>query len=884
MKKIIFTILLISVIASTIFFRVEIASFAVPEIARNFGVEVDQIVIDKIDMDKVVIDAVSLNYNNEYSDISIKGAGLNLHGDFSLEDINFLQSASVKDLRITIIEKSLSHSDDSHTIQSQLSNIPLLEIDIDTLEINYVGLSGNEFHYKGRLEVGEKFQILGVLETNFAPAIKIDTTLENKNFNILVGSESNERQLLDGDGEYFIEDDWLNLHFSGDVGLSVLNEYLIPFGVTPYFREDASTLKINLEIDLSQSIEQMLNTFSTRIELNSSAQVVAKKYNVESAKINVSSTCVANGLKSAECVIRQPQQARVSFADTPEGLKGYFSGRLTEYVVDLNPASSVTLLLEYSNELSIDIKGDVKIDLMSKDRQLISKALLSEIDLHYQNHKWKLNAGYSLNVEANNILQPMQAKKVFARSKGILTADQGMIAFRANKDDKIIALEARYDDIYLEKIEIHQLSNNVLTYDFDAHSLSSRDMRITALLKNINADQFQVNGEQWDVEIDKFRYQDVIQTLSGSVASSEQSFNYDDLSYTFNDISAKFNISGDDVDVSGVVLVDGSSQPLHYSASHDLAKSIGEGSVTVQSISLSENSILEQQISQSGFPLQLNSGRMEIEIMADWNTLSEEVNSQFNIAVHDLDGDYAQNQFKGLNSTLALANEGGWKLLKPTSIVMQQANIGVPINDINIKIKSFDYLDDKNPVIEVSEFTAGVLEGSMYSQDIAIDLNQPLNEFSIFLSSLSLEKLLALNQTKDLVASGSFDGELPLQINNGEILINNGWIKADDQGGFIKYEKVGEVLVGNENLVMVGELLEDFRYNEMSAQVNLNTDGSLFLATKLYGRSPKAEFNKQVNLNFNIEFNLWKFLESARLLTRIDQDISEQIISNQQKK
>ena len=77
--------------------------------------------------------------------------------------------------------------------------------------------------------------------------------------------------------------------------------------------------------------------------------------------------------------------------------------------------------------------------------------------------------------------------------------------------------------------------------------------------------------------------------------------------------------------------------------------------------------------------------------------------------------------------------------------------------------------------------------------------------------------------------------------------------------------------------------LEDFQYQEMSAKVDLNSEGGLFLATKLHGRSPKAELNKQVNLNFNIEFNLWKFLESARLLTRIDQDVSKQILSKQKK-
>ena len=299
---------------------------------------------------------------------------------------------------------------------------------------------------------------------------------------------------------------------------------------------------------------------------------------------------------------------------------------------------------------------------------------------------------------------------------------------------------------------------------------------------------------------------------------------------------------------------------------------------------LAENTIFEQLISQSGFPLQVTSGHLDLKVESSWNLSDESSETTILVAANNIDGDYAQNQYNSVNSPFEFINQKGWKLIEPTDILIGQINLGMPVEDISIRLDRLEFLDDKQPYIEVSEITASVLDGSMIAQNIELDLNHPINEFSLFLSALSLEKLLALNQTKDLIASGHFDGELPLQINNGEILINDGWIKADEAGGFIKYGKVGEVLVGNDNLVMVGELLKDFRYNEMSAQVNLNSEGGLFLATKLHGRSPTAELNKQVNLNFNIEFNLWKFLESARLLTRIDQDISKQIISNESKK
>lgn len=91
----------------------------------------------------------------------------------------------------------------------------------------------------------------------------------------------------------------------------------------------------------------------------------------------------------------------------------------------------------------------------------------------------------------------------------------------------------------------------------------------------------------------------------------------------------------------------------------------------------------------------------------------------------------------------------------------------------------------------------------------------------------------------------------------------------------IRYDGISEALSGNADLRLVAGLLKYFQYNELSARVNLNPAGALTLRSKLYGRGPEAEFDAPVNLNFNIDLDLWKFLESARLLTRIAEDISD---------
>ena len=301
------------------------------------------------------------------------------------------------------------------------------------------------------------------------------------------------------------------------------------------------------------------------------------------------------------------------------------------------------------------------------------------------------------------------------------------------------------------------------------------------------------------------------------------------------------------------------------------------------SITLANNEIISRRISDSGYPLQLKGGTLDLNVDANWNVNNDESAITVKLLVDQVMGDYAQNQFSDFNMALEFIGQDGWKLKQAASIEIGVVNVGVPLKDVSMRLDRMEYGVQEQPLIKLSDLSASVLEGSIYSEQVELDLNQRVNMFSIFLSSLSLEKLIALNQTEDLVASGTLDGELPMRLDNGVLLIDGGWLRADESGGYIKYSRIGEVLVGNKNLQLVGELLENFQYNEMSAKVDLLSGGELTLATKLHGRSPNAELNKQVNLNFNIDFNLWKFLESARLLTRIDQDISEQILSNQKR-
>ena len=290
---------------------------------------------------------------------------------------------------------------------------------------------------------------------------------------------------------------------------------------------------------------------------------------------------------------------------------------------------------------------------------------------------------------------------------------------------------------------------------------------------------------------------------------------------------------------------------------------------------LLNNATVARIISVSGFPLQLKDGSFGLSGDVNWNDDYQALRMALQLSAIKVSGDYAQNPFVNLNLDIGFEKDNGWLLSTPANLSIDALNVGLPLNDISLRVEEYRHNMGTRPVVKLADFKANILDGSIFSKKIEVDLNKPVNQFSLTLSDLSLASILALNRNEALQASGMINGELPLSLNEGVLQIDNGLLEADQRGGVIRYDGIGEALSGNADLRLVAGLLKHFQYNELSARVNLNPAGALTLRTKLYGRGPEAEFDTPVNLNFNIDLDLWKFLESARLLTRIAEDISD---------
>lgn len=892
MKKVIIfivSLLLIIVIGLVLAYmlRAPLLQSAGPLIADRLGVEIAELDIEKLNLRQIVVPKFKARYSDQGRIIDVSIDRLVMQIDPWAGTRDAIKSVDIAGLEVSVNAENESSSSNSDLRAIELvSFIPATTLSVEHLALTYQLSANKTLYYIGNVMRDQSsVMAAGLLSApgNSKADIKLKIN-QNKYFDLSVVPLQPDGDSLQLRGEFELEDDWLLLDADGEISVSELSRYLTNFDVElPIDVKKAdSQFKIKLEADLGLSVSDITQSIAMELELETSAQAAMEDYDVRHVDLDTHISCVVAAVRAADCVVKQPVRAQFEFLSSPAWLHEYFSWREKEYIAEIYPSDALKLRVVFDETLNVEVDGDMQVNMRAQNAPLVVDANISELVGNSVGQSWRLQGKYNAKLDARGIVRPVEASRATASLKGVMEASDVLTEVQIFKGAKFTAQQLKSSDFIANKVELTQQNNASMRYENKIERLQGDDIRYSFRPIELQGAGLNLVLNQGQILVRQLRQSKQQWQVQATVESDRFDLKKENVAVEFFDVQSDLELDQDQIRIHGNVGLGQKKSPLQFVGEHNMDTSIGNISVALDVLPLAQNKLVTQLIAGTGLPLQFKTGSVGMDIAANWDESSLQYpDAKIEVRLEEVAGDYAQNQFAGLNTIMTLEGSRNWYLAKPLEVRIDNVNVGVPIEDISFGFDRVEKEDNKQPVVRLSELSAKVLDGSIYAQDIEIDLNQPINEFSIYLSNLSLEKLLALNQTEDLIASGSFNGELPISLDSDNFSIQAGWLKADENGGIIKYNRVEEILVGNPNLELVADLLKDFRYNEMSALVDLHPDGNVLLSTKLHGRSPNSEFDKQVNLNFNIEFNLWKFLESARLLTRIDQDIGKQIISKQ---
>ena len=147
--------------------------------------------------------------------------------------------------------------------------------------------------------------------------------------------------------------------------------------------------------------------------------------------------------------------------------------------------------------------------------------------------------------------------------------------------------------------------------------------------------------------------------------------------------------------------------------------------------------------------------------------------------------------------------------------------------------------------------------------------------------NVDVAKIVALQNAKGLEANGTVEGQLPLKLGRDGVSIDEGELHSINQGGIIRYQPSDGTFAESGLTAYALKALEEFRYEQFSARISYQPEGTLIAQLRLVGQSPRLDTQRPVHLNIHTEQNLLSLLKSIRysqgLSSELEQDMRRHI-------
>jgi len=495
----------------------------------------------------------------------------------------------------------------------------------------------------------------------------------------------------------------------------------------------------------------------------------------------------------------------------------------------------------------IDIKQEEGHFLFSIDNNLLG---LKQEKLSLGDLKIKLNGTLKNNDEEIII--------------NLLTNNQLLLSDIAIAKDKIKQMQVNFSPF---KIAFNKTTSELL--------ISKQHLKINT--KKISSDQIKITKLPIILDINLLSFKGLPSKLSGKVHIDNANITFQKKIISIEQLTTHFNIHKQNrikLDTNAKIL----NFPIRASLSHNIKKQSGSSNFKIKNIELNS---LKTTLSQFSITLPkeltIAKGKISIDGMSHWNKkhpLSLQVKTQF----HDIGGQYNEAFFSGMNAKIeanVLPKVSG----KVKNFSIKTIDAGIPIDNLNLKLDFKLPSKKAQPIISLKEFKMDLLGGQISAKPLKLNLNKEIQHITIQLDRLSLTEITKLQQLENIDANGSISGDLPLVISKDGVTIPKGILASNNPGGVIRYqakEALKNAALGGQTSILFN-ILNNFIYHQLAANVLYDEKGNLELLLKLKGRNPEYDNGRPINLNINLEQNILSLLESIRFVNGLSEKLDSDV-------
>lgn len=277
--------------------------------------------------------------------------------------------------------------------------------------------------------------------------------------------------------------------------------------------------------------------------------------------------------------------------------------------------------------------------------------------------------------------------------------------------------------------------------------------------------------------------------------------------------------------------------------------------------------------------LSLNNGKASFDLNWRLPPGSAPQSLDLNLRGQGLEGVYDRSEVHGLDLQAKFALKGSQMELQLPQVKVASLNPGVTLGPLSLQGNYKGSLDA--PLagrVDWQQVELGLFNGRAWLPPGAVDLSSRREGLTLKLEGLALEAILAAYPAEGLSGNGIIDGNLPLGLHDGKLVIHGGEVAARQPGVLqFRSEKIRSLGQSNPAMQLVATAIDDFRYDKLSSRVDYDESGKLLLALSLSGRNPALEQGRPINLNVNLEENVPKLLTSLQLSDRVSDTIRKRV-------
>lgn len=214
-----------------------------------------------------------------------------------------------------------------------------------------------------------------------------------------------------------------------------------------------------------------------------------------------------------------------------------------------------------------------------------------------------------------------------------------------------------------------------------------------------------------------------------------------------------------------------------------------------------------------------------------------------------------------LNASLNLENLLSPSSLPQQTITIRRIDFGIPVENLLVSYQ-IEGADPPRIVLEKAQFS--MMDGILSLAPTIINPAAAHTDVLVHVNNIDLGTFFNLIQIDGLTGSGHLDGQIPIRLEDNQVMIRKGHVAAKAPGVFrFQSAKASQLLTtAGEEMNLLLQAVQDFHYTELSLDLDKSATHGLIAKLSLLGNNPAVKDGQVFRLNINLESDIDKILRT----------------------